>query len=454
MLEEVFLDTLYFDASWTRNLNTVLESTEQEIGCLLWSQDHDDSIHERFLALLLRIGHYRKSLNPKVVLPHKSKFRLPLFSRSDSFKEIEYDIDEAMQRPWSGFTKMEMTMTKETIRITALSKNGGIDKKTPAAPPPPPKKAKQSKSRSDITRIPKVIRLFHSFHSPPQEQVTPRSKAVGIKSRSTIGNPSAVLDELMSKSKHVLKINEEVKKYGDVIQEWAEEIRSISFDSMKEVVQFVEKMDRNMTQILTDETTILKRVKNWPMRYDIMRDAYGRWQKLKSLQMSLLHWKSDVGSSLDDRLQRMRDYIDRVDVRLQSYLRTQSSEEVKFAKHGIPWSSDIFDHIKRASLVVLEQYMNLILQHIDNESYSISRRKYLVSNCACFAFKVHQMVGGFNDPCTEAFTKIEAVAQRVIADWKGLSQEAKSNTLSSSSKVQPRRRVFPPTPPPCNVANC
>eukprot|EP00210_Caulerpa_lentillifera_P003909 g3734.t1 len=469
-LEEVFLDSLHFDQSLKRNLKNVLLTTEEEIGCLLWSQNHEDLIHRRIIALLVRVGHYRNELELSFTDSSGVKFRLPLFSRSDSFRCLDYTIDENLQEQnsWNQqMNKFELTMERQMIRLRAESKRTKNEKKSP--PPPPSAKSQVQKKRSEITRIPKVIRLFHTFQSPSQDQRISHGKSpVNVKSRSisgssgssgssvSVANPSAVLDELMSKSKHVRKINEEIEKHTDTIHQWADEIKTISFNSMNEVIEFVEKMDRNINQNLTDETTVLKRIKNWPSRYDVMRDAYGRWMNLKKLQLSQIHWNSDPGLTLDDQLEKMKAFVDRVDARLQDFLRTQSAEELKYTKHGIPWSSEIFDQVKRASLVILEQYMKLVLQNVKNASYTTIRRRDLLSNCACFAFKVHQMVGGLNDACTKAFIEVEAVAQGVIADWKGLST-ANTNTNSTSSQSNANRRgrrVFPVSQPPCNVANC
>eukprot|EP00210_Caulerpa_lentillifera_P000442 g428.t1 len=473
LLEEAFLDSLVFDQSLRSNLSNVLETVEREIGFLLWTQqDHEAIMQNRITSLLFRISKYLTEVGvQKKMTQVQGKFQLPLFSRSDSFRHLEYNVEDAIQKIDSinHINKITFHASKEIVKVTTEYKQQAqnvqrvqkvqkqqipeLQKRSPgvkgvsvSAPPPPPMKNKITKRRSEITRLPKVIRLFHSFQSRRTESTSCCVRTMSKKSDSTVADPSAVIDELMSKSKYARQINEELAKYGEVIQSWAEEIKGASFKTMNEVDAFVESMDGNITQCLTDEITIFKRFSNWPVRYDVMREANGKWKQLRSLERELLQWKCDEQSvDLDDQLKRMRDFIDRVDHRLQNYMRSHSSEEMKYAKYEIPWSCEIFDQVKRASLNVLEKYMKLILQSIEGHTLVTLRKRDLLSNCACFAFKIHQMVGGFNTACTEAFTKIERVAQSVIAEF---------NSISTPLKLKSGKQDFPLLQPACNIANC
>lgn len=301
-----------------------------------------------------------------------------------------------------------------------------------------------------------MIRLFHSFQSRRSEGTSINARASLKRADSTTAaaaDPSAVIEELMSKSKHARQINEEIKKYGEEIKTWAEEIRSTSFKNMKEINNFVEDMDIKITQHLTDEISIFKKFNNWPVRYDVMREASGKWKQLKDLELALLTWKVDNHpSELDEELKKMRDFIERVDFRLQDYLRMQSTEEMKYAKFELPWSSEIYEQVKRASLHVLEQYFKRVIQSIENGCFTLTRKRDLLSNCACFAFKIHQMVGGFNTTCTEAFTQIESIAQTVINKNTKISNIA--NPATSSTFKSGNEDFTLIQPPPCNVANC
>lgn len=218
--------------------------------------------------------------------------------------------------------------------------------------------------------------------------------------------------------------------HNETIKNWANEIKTKHFNSLEEVDEFVQKMDKDMENTLTDEVIILKRVGEWPKRYDILREARASWKQLKDMEKELLNWKVNDDQDGEKELERIQKFLDSVDGRLQGMMRFNQRDEKKYADAGIPWSIALFDRVKAAALVPIEIYLKTV--HKEATRYrSSERQRQLISKCAMFAFKGHQFVGGFNEACSRAFALIESDAHLVIN-----SMELKDVNLQSLAHSQ------------------
>lgn len=57
-----------------------------------------------------------------------------------------------------------------------------------------------------------------------------------------------------------------VETHRKTVEKWIKEITEARFDSMDDVCSFVERIDAELDQTLTDEVAVLKRIGNWPKR--------------------------------------------------------------------------------------------------------------------------------------------------------------------------------------------
>lgn len=167
LLEGAFLDSLVFDDMLRRQLRDALDAVEQDIGFLFWREHLDDTTQLHVTSLLFRIDLYRRELDLQNMTQVKRNFRLPLLTRSDSFRGLEFNPDDETRNRQCFFewNKVKLEMHKEVISMSAKynhhqhqhipDKNQNKSGKQP--PPPPPIKSKLTKRRSEITRLPKVI---------------------------------------------------------------------------------------------------------------------------------------------------------------------------------------------------------------------------------------------------------------------------------------------------------
>jgi len=426
LLEEVVLDGHGNDPMLKTELLNVLKEAENELGALLRSDRSPESDHDQRLKfVLIRISEHRDTL---VHLPssNSSSFHIPLFTRSESFKSMRYEPPDSCNA--NGTQRISIEIEKETIKatITASALSDAKKDLAPPRPPPPPaaskERCKMKKTKPEIARQPTVLKLFHSFRSRATLSAPPQTKATGSKFQK--GDNSAVIAELMSRSKHAQRINREVEMHSEKINNWATEIKTTHFNSMEEVDEFVQRMDKDMNETLTDEVVILKRVGNWPKRYDVLREARASWKQLKDMESKMLNWKACGHLKGQLELEHTQKTIEDVDSKLQGIMRFQQREEARYREAGIPWTRALYDRVKAAALVPIEIYLQTVLDQAAGQR-SVERQRQLFSKCAVFAFKGHQFVGGFNEACSRAFASVESAAHSVInfPEPKDLNQQ-------------------------------
>ena len=245
-----------------------------------------------------------------------------------------------------------------------------------------------------------------------------------------------------------------VEMHNETIKQWACKINTTQFQTMDEVAAFVDRMDADMTATLTDEVVILRRVGEWPKRcvdqdpsilpdipslftlclhrYDTLREANASWKQLKDMESTFLNWSFREKNGVETELKRIQDHLEKTDAKVQSMMRLHQSEESKYREARVPWTTRLFDGVKLAALVPIELYLTKAYEH-SLKLTSAEKQKRLFSShpsphtllhsndpslcdvdCALFAFKGHQFVGGFNESCTQAFTQIERAAQPVM----------------------------------------
>lgn len=404
-IDEAAVEGLDLPHTLKIELKTILREAEEQLGGLLRSDRcfKIKSEHRaKVTSLLARIKVYLEQLTPSCV-PQSASFRISMFTRSNSFKNVEYEAPTAEVE----LKRISMKIERETITTSIeFDRPPNLSRKSapPKPPPPPPSKTSRSRSKAkpEISRLPRVIKLFHSFRS----RVYGNSSVTKTPNTSSKADPSAVIAELMSKSKHVQQINKEVEMHKAVVNKWTEEIKSAEFKSMDSVCSFVRKMDSNLESIFTDEVSALKKIGNWPRRYDILREASGSWTVLKEMQSKLLNWP-------EMELEEIQKGLETVMHRISYMSQFQKRDQDKFINASIPWESAIYNQIKEAVLKPLQIYLELVIER-SISLRSPSQKTRLFSECATFAFKVHQFVGGFNEECTAAFSKVEAAAQSVI----------------------------------------
>ncbi|KAK3276217.1 hypothetical protein CYMTET_15696 [Cymbomonas tetramitiformis] len=209
----------------------------------------------------------------------------------------------------------------------------------------------------------------------------------------------AVLGELQARSEHHAAVRSEVEQFGPVIENLAAAIKDLSAESMDVVCQFVEVMD-GMLGKLADETLVLREFKEcWPeAKVDAMRDAVALHRQLKQLKHEAATFQATLGLSVSETCAEIEEALEKLQQCVEHVNRNQDATIKRFLAHKLPWDTNLVSEVKQAALQYAAKYMRCVLETQPSPASPDAAR--MLQDTVGFAFKVHQLVGGFNQDAT------------------------------------------------------
>lgn len=107
------------------------------------------------------------------------------------------------------------------------------------------------------------------------------------------------------------------------------------------------------------------------------------------MESALLHWKRNALRSVEEEMERIEQFLNKADSKLQAWMRIQPVETKKYTEAKIPWNTSQYDSIKAAALVPIELYLKMALEGF--RSLSSEKKKEIFSSGFSFVFKTNSV---------------------------------------------------------------
>lgn len=306
----------------------------------------------------------------------------------------------------------------------------------PPPPPPPPGKGGLFKKvvNGKLRRCMQVVDLYHRV----VRQSDSGADAGGKGSR--FGNPAestdaraAVRGEIEQRSKHAIAIKADIRDQEGFVKALALHINALDVRSlrMEHVEQFVRWLDREL-DFLSDEQAVLRHFRHfWPEeKADGLREAVTEYRQLSVLVKRLERAKEQVSSgehSAENAIGICEKALEQVERPFQKVLSQKDQLESKCREFGMPsgWlkrgaeGGDAKEggvaHVEQAALdlaSVLMGEMTVAIRRAqadaDSDAVHKAMAEMLLVRLVRFAFRAHQLAGGFDETCA---SRLEAVSQ-------------------------------------------
>ncbi|KAH9313072.1 hypothetical protein KI387_028107, partial [Taxus chinensis] len=274
-------------------------------------------------------------------------------------------------------------------------------------PPPPPSRpsspvdvlhSKSTVRKDAMQKSPEVVQFYRSLMRRDSKNFS----ATGNSENPDIaGSRSSMIGEIENRSAHLLAIKEDVETQGDFVRYLIRELQAAAYANIEDVLAFVQWLDEELS-FLVDERAVLKHF-DWPeKKADTMREAAFAYWDLKKLQSEVLSYVEDLHPPCDVTLKRMTVLLDKLEHNVYNLLRTRERTIVLYKVFQIPvdWMLDsgIVSEIKLSSVKLAKKYMKRI--SIELESMGNSEKEptqeFLLLQGVRFAFRAHQIAGGFD----------------------------------------------------------
>lgn len=277
-------------------------------------------------------------------------------------------------------------------------------------PPPPPPPSKLQRSTKAIQRVPELVELYRSFVRREGKNDA-KSGSVAIPATT---NSREMIGEIENKSAYVLAIKSDVENQGDFVNFLASEVQNAAYREIADVEEFVKWLDGELSY-LVDERAVLKHFPNWPeKKADAMREAAFTYRDLKNLESEASSFHDDRRVATPMALKRMQALQDKIEQGIHNTERIRDSASGRYKDLKIPWEwmldSGIINQLKMASLKLAKEYMNRIVNTLKSDPFANDEE--LLLQGVRFAFRIHQLAGGFDEGCRKAFQELKAYASK------------------------------------------
>ncbi|KAL5722295.1 Protein chup1 [Ranunculus cassubicifolius] len=281
----------------------------------------------------------------------------------------------------------------------------------PLPPPPPGSLSKGSATGDKVHRAPELVEFYQTL----MKREAKNSPTLTSTTSNVKDARSNMLGEIANKSTFLLAVKADVETQGDFVNSLAAEVRAASFDSVEDLLSFVNWLDEELS-FLVDERAVLKHF-DWPEgKADAMREAAFEYQDLMKLEKRVTTFVDDPKLPCEPALKKMYSLLEKVEQSVYALLRTRDMAISRYREFGIPtnWLQDtgVVGKIKLSSVQLARKYMIRVASELDALSGTEKEpnREFLLLQGVRFAFRVHQFAGGFDAESMRQFEELRSRA--------------------------------------------
>ena len=233
--------------------------------------------------------------------------------------------------------------------------------------------------------------------------------------------------ELTRTSSALGRLERERKAFGPLLRDLAEEVRDARPADPEALREFLDKIDEVLAS-LTEPHAILREIPEWPgAKVDAMRELRDLQTELREMAGAMNEWPaldpnsralrrtakaSAVMWACDEELGKIARAMDAAARRLESITRRLESDGKRFAAHGLSFDEADVEKTRHASLTLAERHMRCASLAADramddgDDVHGVGKARELLAGAVRFAFRSHELAGGFNGGCRDALEDV------------------------------------------------
>ena len=238
--------------------------------------------------------------------------------------------------------------------------------------------------------------------------------------------PTAASHELTRTSSGLGRLERERKAFGPLLRDLAEEVRDARPADPEALREFLDKIDEVLAS-LTEPHAILREIPEWPKaKVEAMRELRDLQTELREMAGAMNEWPaldpnsralrrtakaSAVMWACDEELGKIARAMDAAARRLESITRRLESDGKRFAAHGLTFDEADVEKTRHASLTLAERHMRCASLAADRamddgDADGVGKARELLAGAVRFAFRSHELAGGFNAGCRDALEDV------------------------------------------------
>ena len=232
--------------------------------------------------------------------------------------------------------------------------------------------------------------------------------------------------ELTRTSSALGRLERERKAFGPLLRDLAEEVRDARPADPEALREFLDKIDEVLAS-LTEPHAILREIPEWPgAKVEAMRELRDLQTELREMAGAMNEWPaldpnsralrrtakaSAVMWACDEELGKIARAMDAAARRLESITRRLESDGKRFAAHGLTFDEADVEKTRHASLTLAERHMRCASLAADRamddgDADGVGKARELLAGAVRFAFRSHELAGGFNGGCRDALEDV------------------------------------------------
>ena len=222
------------------------------------------------------------------------------------------------------------------------------------------------------------------------------------------------------------RLERERKAFGPLLRDLAEEVRDARPADPEALREFLDKIDEVLAS-LTEPHAILREIPEWPgAKVEAMRELRDLQTELREMAGAMNEWPaldpnsralrrtakaSAVMWACDEELGKIARAMDAAARRLESITRRLESDGKRFAAHGLTFDEADVEKTRHASLTLAERHMRCASLAADRamddgDADGVGKARELLAGAVRFAFRSHELAGGFNAGCRDALEDV------------------------------------------------
>jgi hypothetical protein len=232
--------------------------------------------------------------------------------------------------------------------------------------------------------------------------------------------------ELTRTSSALGRLEREREAFGPLLSDLAEEVRDARPADPEALREFLDKIDEVLAS-LTEPHAILREIPEWPgAKVEAMRELRDLQTELREMAGAMNEWPaldpnsralrrtakaSAVMWACDEELGKIARAMDAAARRLESITRRLESDGKRFAAHGLTFDEADVEKTRHASLTLAERHMRCASLAADRamddgDADGVGKARELLAGAVRFAFRSHELAGGFNAGCRDALEDV------------------------------------------------
>jgi len=232
--------------------------------------------------------------------------------------------------------------------------------------------------------------------------------------------------ELTRTSSALGRLEREREAFGPLLRDLAEEVRDARPADPEALREFLDKIDEVLAS-LTEPHAILREIPEWPgAKVEAMRELRDLQTELREMAGAMNEWPaldpnsralrrtakaSAVMWACDEELGKIARAMDAAARRLESITRRLESDGKRFAAHGLTFDEADVEKTRHASLTLAERHMRCASLAADRamddgDADGVGKARELLAGAVRFAFRSHELAGGFNGGCRDALEDV------------------------------------------------